>query len=101
VTGSFGAAGSGSPASVTALATPSLSFGVRCATGDPLVVCATGGTIHHVRAALYNASVSISDSGGPTLGGASGTLLAGGWLRGAQTAGIVASDASGISRERA
>ncbi len=56
-----------------------------------------GGTLHSAQAILYGATITVDDPVAPAVGPASGSLLSGGWLRGAHTAQISGSDATGLS----
>ena len=61
--------------------------------------CATGATLHEAWTGIHAAIVTVNDSTAPTASGASGSLLAGGYLRGNVTAGVgSASDSTGINR---
>jgi hypothetical protein len=52
--------------------------------------------LQSVEAVIYSSSVTISDPKAPTIGALSGTLTAGGWLRGVQTAAVSGADETGV-----
>ncbi len=82
---------------IAGLSSPTLTVGVRCELISPATGCvADGGTVPATAAVLYDAVVTINDPTPPTIGGVSGSLLAGGWLRGAQSLAVDASDAAGV-----
>jgi hypothetical protein len=78
----------------------SVAFGIACqnTTSD----CATGATLHEAWGAIYQAKVTIQDTGVPTVSGSGGSLFSGGWKRGTVTATLdAASDATGIKEVQA
>ena len=88
----------GEPASVTGLSAHELSVGVVCQapSGDE---CVTGATEYQVWAAIYGATVTLSDPTPPTLGAPSGVLWgpgeAGGFHKGAESVAVSADDVGG------
>ncbi|MEW6582121.1 MAG: hypothetical protein AB1416_05100 [Actinomycetota bacterium] len=78
----------------TGLATPSLAYGVACR-GPAACQNGSGGT-HLVALAVRGVTVVVDDPTPPTVAGVSGPLrAAAGWLRGAQSVSIAASDEGG------
>ncbi len=77
--------------------TSSLRVGIACS--NAMTSCATGATLHEAWTGIHSAIVTVNDTTAPTASGASGSLLAGGYLRGNVTAGVgSASDSTGIRR---
>ena len=95
---SVGAPPGGEPAVVTGLSTHELSVGVVCQapSGDE---CVTGATEHKVWAAMYGATVTLSDPTPPTLSAPSGALWgegeAGGFHKGIESVAVAAADVGG------
>jgi hypothetical protein len=89
---------SGEPGVITGLDAHQLSVGVVCQapSGDE---CVTGATQHQVWAAMYGATVTISDSTPPTLGAPSGVLwesgTSGGFHKGTESVTTSAQDVGG------
>ena len=83
------------------LGTSSVDFGFVC---EPTSASACGQDLvqHQVWMVIYDATVTIEDPVGPVLGPATGALFgsggSGGWHKGVESAGVGASDASGIAR---
>lgn len=74
--------------------TSSYRVGIAC-TND--TSCATGFSLHEAWSSIYAAIVTVNDTTPPTASGGSGSLFAGGYLRGAVAAGVAsASDSTGI-----
>lgn len=75
-----------------------ISIGITCTAS---IGCGTGGTLHEAWAALYGATVTISESASPTISPPSGTLWgpgpANGFHNGSESVTFNASDPSGIS----
>ena len=72
-----------------------MRVGIACV--NTSTTCAPGGTLHHAWTAIYRSIVTIDDPTPPTASGASGSLFAGGYLRGNATATLgSAADGSGI-----
>jgi hypothetical protein len=88
----------GEPAAVTGLSAHELSVGVVCQapSGDE---CVTGATEHKTWAAIYGATVTLSDPTPPTLGAPSGVLWgpgeAGGFHKGSESVAVSADDVGG------
>jgi hypothetical protein len=88
----------GEPGSVTDLSAHELSLGIVCQApmGEE---CVTGATEHKVWAAMYGATVTLSDPAPPTLSAPSGALWgpgeAGGFHKGAESVTTSAQDAGG------
>ena len=86
------------PGIVTGLSANELSLSILCQAPEG-VECVTGGTEHKVWAALYGATVTISDSHPPTLGTPSGSLWsegeAGGYHKGSESVSVEANDLGG------
>ncbi|MGP8240356.1 MAG: Ig-like domain-containing protein [Solirubrobacteraceae bacterium] len=88
----------GEPGVITGLSAHQLSLGVVCEapSGDE---CVTGATEHKVWAAMYGATVTVSDPTPPTLGVPSGALwepgASGGVHKGTESVTISAQDAGG------
>jgi hypothetical protein len=88
----------GGPAVVAGLSTHQLSLGVVCKapTGQE---CVTGATLHEVWAAMYGASVTVSDPTPPTLSPPVGSLWgpggAGGFHKGSENVTTSAQDVGG------
>ncbi len=88
----------GEPASVTGLSAHELSVGVVCQapSGDE---CVTGATEYQVWAAMYGATVTLSDPTPPTLGAPSGALWepgeASGFHKGVESVAVSAEDVGG------
>ena len=88
----------GEPASVTGLSAHELSVGVVCQapSGDE---CVTGATEYQVWAAMYGATVTLSDPTPPTLGAPSGALWgpgeASGFHKGIESVAVSAEDVGG------
>ena len=87
-----------SPAVVSGLATHQLSLGIVCnaPTGQE---CVTGATLHEAWAAMYAATVTLSDPTPPTLNAPSGALWgpgeAGGFHKGTESVTTSAQDVGG------
>ena len=81
--------------SPAALPAPGLQMGIRCVA---TTICVNGGTLHAAETVLYGAEVTIDDPQAPEAGSLSGTLTAGGWLRGSKTIAMTGSDAIGIKQ---
>ena len=72
-----------------------MRVGIACV--NTSTTCAPGGTLHHAWTAIYRSIVTIDDPTPPTASGASGSLFAGGYLRGNASATLgSAADGSGI-----
>lgn len=90
--------GASNTVDIANLSASQLEFGEQCdaPTGQ---VCVTGGSEHHVWAAMYGATVTISDPTPPTLGTPSGTLWApgpvDGYHKGTETVNVAAQDVGG------
>jgi hypothetical protein len=88
----------GDPAVITGLSAHELSLGVVCEapSGDE---CVTGATEHKVWAALYGATVTLSDPTPPTLSAPSGALWgpgeAGGFHKASESVTVSADDVGG------
>lgn len=86
------------PAVVTGLSAEKLSLSIVCDApeGDE---CVTGASEHEVWAAMYGATVTLSDSTPPTLGAPSGSLWdegeAGGYHKGTEGVSVEANDVGG------
>jgi hypothetical protein len=86
------------PATITGLAAHELSLGIRCQapTGQE---CITGATQHAVWAAMYGATVTLSDTTPPTLSAPTGALWgpgeAGGFHKGPESIKVSAQDVGG------
>jgi hypothetical protein len=77
------------------LNTTSLQVGLACSFA--MTSCSTGATLHDAWSAMYSAIVTVNDPVAPIASGGSGSLFAGGYLRGRVTAGVAsASDSTGI-----
>jgi len=87
------------PYTFTALNTSSLFLGVTCRIVRPVLACGAGGTIHAVRAALYSAKVTLSESTPPTLSNLGGALWGGGVVSGVVPVTFAASDQTGIQQQ--
>jgi hypothetical protein len=77
----------------------SLDVAASCAP-NPTGHCGGGGTLHHVAAVLYGATVTLSDSTVPSLSNVGGSLFAGGYLTGGKEVDFSASDNVGIRSAR-
>ncbi len=88
----------GEPGIVTGLAAHQLTFGVVCQAPSEQT-CVTGATEHSVWAAMYGATITISDPTPPTLSAPSGALWApgayGGFHKGTEVATVSAQDIGG------
>jgi Bacterial Ig-like domain len=88
----------GEPASVTGLSAHELSVGLVCQapSGDE---CVTGATEHKAWAAMYGATVTLSDPTPPTLSAPSGALWgegeASGFHKGTESVAVAAADVGG------
>jgi len=88
----------GEPTVIAGLSAHELSLGIVCQapSGDE---CVTGATEHKVWAAMYGATVTLSDPTPPTLGAPSGTLWgpgeAGGFHKGTESISVSADDVGG------
>lgn len=88
----------GEPARITGLSAHELSLGIVCQapSGDE---CVTGASQHQVWAAMYGATVTLSDPTSPTLNAPSGALwgpsAAGGFHKGTESVAVSAQDAGG------
>ena len=80
------------------LSASQLEFGARCAPISPATSCTDGSSLHSVIATAYGLDVTITDPDAPGVSALGGALVAGGWLRGAQSVSFRARDASGIDR---
>jgi hypothetical protein len=88
----------GLPATITGLSANQLTFGETCQAPTGLE-CVTGATEHEVWAAIYGATVTLSDSTPPTLGEPSGALWepgrADGFRKGTESVTVAAKDIGG------
>ncbi len=88
----------GEPARITGLSAHELSLGIVCQapTGEE---CVTGATQHAVWAAMYGATVTLSDATPPTLSAPSGALwgsgAADGFHKGTESVAVAAQDVGG------
>ncbi len=81
----------------TGLDTASLAIEVLCSpASEELTACPGGATVHHARAELNSATVTVTDNQPPQITSASGSLFAGGVVRGTLSGTINASDNSGV-----
>jgi hypothetical protein len=88
------------PRAFGGLSTSSLFFGVLCdVVQQAVTACVPGGTIHHVRAFMYSARVTITESVAPIVTGVGGALWGGGVVSGTVPVMFSASDASGIGTQ--
>lgn len=87
---------SGGVAAAFTADTTRLEVGVRCATGSSSLYCINGASIHKAQATLYGATVTIDDPLAPQAGALTGSLFAGGWVRGTRSAAMTGADATGI-----
>ncbi|MDA0179641.1 hypothetical protein OJ997_04985 [Solirubrobacter phytolaccae] len=78
-----------------AVNTSSIAYGFDCPTG-----CITGATIHSASAAIYSATVTISDPTAPTVGAPSGALVGGGFHKGTESVTFNGVDALGLKARR-
>jgi hypothetical protein len=89
------------PTMFSGLNTASLFLGVKCR----VVVlpssggCGAGGTIHHARAVLYSARVTLTESSAPTLADVAGPLWGSGIVSGVVPVTFTATDATGIQEQ--
>jgi hypothetical protein len=76
-----------------------LTVGITCTGAEG---CVPGATIHHAWAALYGATVTLSETTKPTFTSVGGVLwepgLAGGFHKGTETVSFAATDPTGISQ---
>jgi hypothetical protein len=85
------------PVDVAGLSTSSLTFGLVCVPEPPATACLSSASDEQAWFSVYSADVTITETTAPALGLVSGSLLAGGWLRGAQMLTLAsASDPSGV-----
>jgi hypothetical protein len=84
----------GTPATITGLSTHQLSFGITCQ-APAGQECITGATEHSAWAAMYGATVTLSDPTPPTLSEPSGPLWATGYHTGTQQLQFTATDTGG------
>jgi hypothetical protein len=88
----------GEPARITGLSAHELSLGIVCQPPTERE-CVTGATQHAVWAAMYGATVTLSDPTAPTLSAPSGSLWgpgeAGGFHKGTESVAIAAQDVGG------
>jgi hypothetical protein len=88
----------GEPGVITGLSAHQLTFGVVCEVSSP-ETCVTGATEHSVWAAMYGATVTLSDPMAPTLSAPSGALWgpgeAGGFHKGTESITTSAQDIGG------
>lgn len=88
----------GGPTTVAGLSTHQLSLGVVCQAPSGQE-CVTGATLHEVWAAMYGATVTVSDATPPTLSAPSGALWgpgeAGGFHKGTESVTTSAQDSGG------
>jgi hypothetical protein len=88
----------GEPGVITGLSAHQLTFGVVCEVSSP-ETCVTGATEHSVWAAMYGATVTLSDPMAPTLSAPSGALWgpgeAGGFHKGVESVTVSAQDIGG------
>jgi Bacterial Ig-like domain len=93
-----GPAGEAEAAGITGLSAHQLTFGVLCQAPSGHE-CVTGASQHEVWAAMYGATVTLSDTTPPTLGTPSGTLWgpgpAGGFHKGTESVTVSAQDIGG------
>ncbi|MFI4984917.1 MAG: hypothetical protein ACHQAV_02885 [Solirubrobacterales bacterium] len=88
----------GEPARITGLSAHELSLGIVCQapSGDE---CVTGASEHKAWAAMYGATVTVSDATPPTLSAPSGSLWgpgeAGGFHKGTESVAVSAQDVGG------
>jgi hypothetical protein len=88
----------GKPTTITGLSAHELSLGIVCQapSGDE---CVTGATEHKAWAAMYGATVTLSDPAPPTLSAPSGALwgpsVAGGFHKGTESVAVAAQDVGG------
>lgn len=85
----------------TGLDTTSLAIELLCAP-EPfqLTVCGNGSSLHDARVELNSATVTITDNQPPQLTSTSGSLFAGGLVRGTLSGTIDGSDNSGVEYSR-
>lgn len=88
----------GEPARITGLSAHELSLGIICQAPSE-DECVTGATEHKVWAAMYGATVTLSDPRAPTLSAPSGALWgpgeAGGFHKGTESVAVSAQDVGG------
>ena len=88
------------PYTFTALNTSSLFLGITCHLVRPVLACGAGGApLHAVRAALYSAKVTLSESTPPTLSNLASPLWGGGVVSGVVPVTFTASDQTGIQQQ--
>jgi len=87
------------PAVFGGLSTTRLSFGVMCRYVVAPGGCGAGGTIHRVRAVMYSARVTLSESSAPVLANVGGPLWGPGVVSGVVPVTFAASDATGIKEQ--
>jgi hypothetical protein len=85
------------PVVLSGLNTSGLFFGIYCDSTSPSE-CDPGATLHYAQAQLYSISVTLSETGLPSLSSLGGSLWGGGALWGTGTVTFSASDPSGISQ---
>jgi hypothetical protein len=85
------------PVVLSGLNTAGLFFGIYCDSTSPSE-CDPGATLHDAQAQLYSISVTLSETGLPSLSSLGGSLWGGGALWGTGTVTFSASDPSGISQ---
>jgi hypothetical protein len=90
----IGAPGGTDSGLIRIAATNKVRWGVICA-GEDLAYCSSGNGSSYARLFIYAATVTIEDTGKPTVS-TSGDLLSPGWRRGSDAIKWSASDASGI-----
>ena len=85
------------PVVLSGLNTSGLFFGIYCDSTSPSE-CDPGATLHYAQAQLYSISVTLSETGLPSLSSLGGSLWGGRALWGTGTVTFSASDPSGISQ---
>src|SRR4051794_1064632 len=86
--------------SIGGLATTGLTVGFSCRPTGGASTCGNGGTLHQVWAALYSATVTLSDSSSPSVSNVGGSLVGGGFVRGSRFVSFDASDNAGVRQGR-
>jgi len=85
----------------TGLDTTSLTIEVLCSpASEELTACPGGATVHHARAELDGATVTIIDEQPPQITSTSGSLFTGGLVHGTISGTIDGSDSSGVQYAR-
>lgn len=88
----------GTATAFSGLSASQLQFGARCTPISPATSCTDGSSLQRVTATAYGLDVTITDPDAPVVSDLGGTIVGGGWLRGAQSVSSRARDASGIDR---